>query len=69
VLALGTSTVVAGAIAVLILLSTTGRIDVPFIGGSMYNALLFAMFAANSFQMLQIERARRNWDDRYPWER
>lgn len=35
----------------------------------MYNALLFAMFAANSFQMLQIERARRNWDDRYPWER
>jgi Zn-dependent protease len=67
--ALGASTAICAVIAVLILASTTGQIRVPIIGGSMYNALLFAMFAANSFQMLQFERARRNWDDRFPWER
>jgi stage IV sporulation protein FB len=68
-IALGASAVICAVIAVLILMSTTGQIYVPYIGNSMYNAILFAMFAANSFQMLQVERARRNWDDRFPWER
>jgi stage IV sporulation protein FB len=71
--ALGTSTVVCAGVAVLILLESSGRgPELPrYIRGymGMYNAMLFAMFAASSFQALQIERARRNWDDRFPWER
>jgi Zn-dependent protease len=70
IFAYGTSTLVCAAIAVLILLGATGRIqEIPYIGGSMFNAIIFAMFAASSFQAMQIERARRNWDDRFPWER
>jgi Zn-dependent protease len=70
IFAYGTSTLVCAAIALLILLGSTGRIpELPYVGGSMFNAIIFAMFAASSFQAMQIERARRNWDDRFPWER
>jgi Zn-dependent protease len=41
----------------------------PYIAGSIYNAIIFASFAASSIQALQIEYARSRWDDRLPWER
>ena len=70
IFALGTSVLFCGAVALAILAASLGRLALPLdIAASPYNALLFAMFAANSFQMLQFERARRNWDDRFPWER
>jgi Zn-dependent protease len=70
IFAYGTSTIVCAGIALLILLGSTGRIpELPYVGGSMFNAIVFAMFAASSFQAMQIERARSNWDDRFPWER
>ncbi len=69
VLALGTSTVVCCAIALLILLAANKKIEIRGIQPTMYNALLFGMFAANSYQALQAERSRHRWDDRLPWER
>lgn len=70
IFALGASTLVCCGIALLILLSALKKIpQIPFLGESIYNALLFGMFAANSFQAFQIEKARRSWDDRLPWER
>jgi Zn-dependent protease len=70
VFALGISTLISGAIALLILLASLKRIDpLPVVGDSMFNAMLFAMFAASNFQAMQFEKARQNWDDRLPWER
>jgi stage IV sporulation protein FB len=69
IFAMGTSMVVSGGIAIIILLSVLEFIPEFFLT-DMFNAILFALFAANSFQALQLERARRHWDDdRLPWER
>jgi Zn-dependent protease len=68
VYALGISTLVCAAAALYILLSSAGKVP-DYLGTSMYNAMLFAMLGASSFQALQVEQARRNWDDRLPWER
>jgi Zn-dependent protease len=69
-MALGISTVFCAGIALYILLASTQRVPpLPYLGSSMYNAILFAVFAANSYQAMQMERARGHWDDRLPWER
>lgn len=70
IIALGISTLVCAGVALYILLSAAAKVPhIPFLGDSMYNAMLFAMFAANSYQAMQVEQARRKWDDRLPWER
>lgn len=71
VIALYLSIALSGGLAVLVLLSAKGMIrPLPYIGGSIYMALLFAMFCMSSYQALQFERVRsRGWDDRFPWER
>ncbi len=70
IFAMGVSTLVCAGIALYILLSAAGKVPgLPYLGDSMFNALLFAWLAVNSYQALQIEQARQRWDDRLPWER
>jgi stage IV sporulation protein FB len=69
-ISMGISTVFCAAVALYILLASLGKVpELRYVGSSMYNALLFAMFALSSFQAMQVERARSRWDDRLPWER
>lgn len=65
-IALGVSLVVAGALAVLMLLKEKDpTLYEPYVPrGGIYLAVLFALLAAGSFQAMQFENERRSrWDD------
>lgn len=59
---------VAGALAVLSLLSMAGRSPLPFRFGDGYTALLFGLLAFQSFQLLQQVNAESRWMDDH-WQR
>jgi Zn-dependent protease len=67
------SIVVAGALAVQVLMNNFDRPFIPYgeiLGDSYYNAIFFGLFCVASFQALQIEnRPRGRWDEELPWER
>jgi Zn-dependent protease len=68
--ALGLSTLVAAGIALLIFLTTQYKaLEIRYMPTGLYNALIFASFAATSIQAMQAEYARSRWDERLPWER
>jgi Zn-dependent protease len=70
IFAMGVSTLVCAGIALYILLSAAHKVPrLPYLGDNMFNALLFAWLAVNSYQAMQFEQARQRWDDRLPWER
>jgi Zn-dependent protease len=71
VVSLGISAFSSASIAVYLFLASQKIVpQPPYIAGSLYNAILFASFAASSIQALQMEFARGRWDDdRFPWER
>jgi Zn-dependent protease len=67
---LGISMVVAGILALHMLMASRGTPLIPYIpGGGMISALFFAMFCISSFQAMQIEneRSRRREED-WPWQ-
>jgi stage IV sporulation protein FB len=64
------SIIVSGFFAVSSLAAAGGHPIIPFIGGSMYMGLFFALFAVNNFQEWQMirYRARHPWDnEREEW--
>ena len=52
-------------------LGSQGKGFIPFVGGSTWMAVFFALFAVSSFQAIQVENSRRKSysDDDLPWER
>jgi Zn-dependent protease len=76
VVALWISLILSAVLALHCLLASRrmgGHGFIPYLEGmgSIWNAILFALFAVGSWQALQVEtsRRRRHWDDDVPWER
>ncbi len=70
IISLWISLLFSATIAIHAALATQGKGFIPHLGGSIYMAIVFALFAAESFQAIQIEssqRRRRSYDDELPW--